>query len=134
MEEACRARNLSAHFRFVGWVDQDMMPAYINLAEIVVLPSEDETQARVYLETQACERVLLASDVAAAHEVIVDGETGVLFRKADAVDLAVKTVELASDPKRRAAIGKAAGRAVERHALPLVVSSYLEALAEATTR
>ena len=133
IEEACRTRNLSERFRFVGWIDQDAIPAYINLADIVVLPSEDETQARVYLETQACERVILASDIAAAHEVIVDGESGVLFRKADAADLAAKTVELASDPMRRAAIGKAAGRAVQRHALPLVVGSYLEALAAAVS-
>jgi glycosyltransferase involved in cell wall biosynthesis len=42
MEEACRTRNLSERFRFVGWIDQDAIPAYINLADIVVLPSENE--------------------------------------------------------------------------------------------
>jgi glycosyltransferase involved in cell wall biosynthesis len=56
------------------------MPDYINLADIVVMPSAAETQALVYLETQACARLLLASDIPGAREVIVDGETGLLFR------------------------------------------------------
>ena len=67
-------------FRFVGWVDHAEIPGYLNLADIVVMPSEWEALARLYVETQACGRVLVASDIRAAREVIVDGETGVLFR------------------------------------------------------
>jgi glycosyltransferase involved in cell wall biosynthesis len=47
------------------------------------MPSDSETQALVYLEAQACARVLLASDVPGAREVMTDGETGLLFRKED---------------------------------------------------
>jgi glycosyltransferase involved in cell wall biosynthesis len=80
MEDACRSSNISERFRFVGEVAHDRMPDYINLADIVVMPSAAETQALVYLETQACARLLLASDIPGAREVIVDGETGLLFR------------------------------------------------------
>ena len=52
------------------------MPDYMNLADIVVMPSESEGLARVYLEAQACARVLIASDIAPAREVVTDGETG----------------------------------------------------------
>lgn len=76
MEEACRSRGIAKKFRFVGEVDPDRMPEYINLADIMVMPSEAETQALVYLEAQACARLLLASDIPGAREVIVDGETG----------------------------------------------------------
>jgi glycosyltransferase involved in cell wall biosynthesis len=134
MEQTCRKRGMSERYRFVGWVDHDAVPDYINLADIVVLPSEDEAQARVYLETQACERVIVASDIPAAHEVIVDGETGVLFRMGDADDLAAKMADLARDPARRADIGKRARVSVARHALPVVVREYLDALAAAVQR
>lgn len=126
MERACSEKGVSERFRFVGWIDHAQVPDYLNLADVVVLPSEAEAQARVYLETQACGRVIVASDIAAAREVIVDGETGVLFRMGDADDLAAKTVRLARDPGRRAAIGRQARSRIDAHALPTIVRAYLD--------
>ena len=105
MEEACRCRGITEHFRFTGWVEYDRVPAYLNLADLVVMPSESEAQARVYLETQACARTLLASDVAGARHVVEDGVTGILFRKGDVEDLTAQTLRLAADPSLRARIG-----------------------------
>ena len=65
--------------RFAGWIDYARMPDYINLGDIVVMPSESEGLARVYLEAQACARVLVASDIPPAREVVTEGETGLLF-------------------------------------------------------
>src|SRR5262249_40902370 len=103
LEQACKERGIADRFRFVGWIEYERMPDYINLADIVVLPSEAEAQARVYLETQACARVILASDIPAAREVIVDGETGLLFRLGDADDLAAKILQGAGSAQARAA-------------------------------
>jgi len=47
---------IADRFRFTGWVDHEKMPAYLNLADIVVMASEIETQALVYLEAQASGR------------------------------------------------------------------------------
>ncbi|MEO8601770.1 MAG: glycosyltransferase family 4 protein [bacterium] len=129
MEDECHARSIADSFRFTGWIGHEQMPDYLNLADLVVMPAEDETQARVYLETQACGRVLLASDIAAAREVVVDNDNGVLFRKGDVADLVAKTLQLASDPERRARIGRSARARVAVHALPAVVRDYLTALA-----
>lgn len=78
----------------------------------------------VYLETQACGHLLLASDVPGAREVIVDGETGLLFRKGDVDDLAAKTLLGAGDPQLRAEIGRRALKRVRRHSLDQVVLEY----------
>src|SRR5208282_716462 len=110
MEEACANPPLAGHFRFVGWNDHDLIPNYINLADVVVMPSESEALAMVYLETQACERVLIAIDIAAAREVIDDGETGILFRKGDVADLTAKILSVVGNRALRAEIGKKAGR------------------------
>lgn len=125
MERAAAESGTSHRFRFVGWIDHDRMPDYINLAAMVVLPSAAEAQARVYLETQACARVIVASDIPAAREVIVDSETGLLFGMGDPKDLAAKTLQAASDPQARAKIGMNARTRVKAHALPTIVQAYI---------
>jgi len=128
MERACVARGVAHRFRFVGWVDYARIPEFLSLADIVAMPSEHEQQARVYLETQACARLLLASDIPGAREVVTDGETGLLFCKGDPADLAAKTLRAAADPRLRADIGNRARAQVGRHALDTAVSAYATAL------
>jgi glycosyltransferase involved in cell wall biosynthesis len=128
MEETCRSHNLVERFRFVGEVDHKDIPDYINLADMVVMPSAAETQALVYLETQACARLLLASDIPGAREVIVDGETGLLFHTGDIDELTVRTLFAASDPRRRTDIGRNAREYVRVHSLSDAVATYAATL------
>jgi len=127
-EDACRLQQIHHAFRFVGWVDYQRVPALINLADMVVLPSDAEGLARVYLETQACGRLLVASDIPPAREVITDGETGLLFRPGDTEDLASKTLRAASDPDLRARIGRQARERVRLHGVREALSGYAMAL------
>jgi len=125
MEDACRHRHIIDKFRFVGWVDYARIPDYLNLADIVVMASEAEALARVYVETQACARLLLASNVPGAREAIVDGENGLLFKKGDIDDLVAKTVLAARDPSLRAEIGRRAREtSVRVRSLDVAVASY----------
>ncbi len=125
MEDACRHRHITDKFRFVGWVDYPRIPDYLNLADIVVMASETEALARVYVETQACARLLLASNVPGAREAIVDGENGLLFKKGDIDDLVAKTVLAARDPSLRAEIGRRARETSMRvRSLDVAVASY----------
>lgn len=128
LQEACAERGLATRFRFPGWVDYDRVPEFIRSADIVVMPSAGEAQARVYLETQASERTLVASDIPAALEVIEDGETGLLFRTGDVSHLAAQILSAARDPELRAKLGRQARRRVGRHALPRIASAYSELL------
>ena len=54
------------------------------------MPSESEAFPLVYLETQACGRLLLASDIPAGREVVVPGDNGLLFRTGDVADLTAR--------------------------------------------
>ena len=128
MEDACRRLGLSERFRFLGWVDHRDMPALLNLADIVVMMSDHETQSMVYLEAQACGRALLASDVPGAREVVRDGETGVLFPTGDKAALAELTLKLADAAAWRVELGRQARAAVATHTAPDVVSLYEETL------
>lgn len=130
MEEACQKKKISDKFRFIGWIDYSRVPAYINVADIVVMPSEAEAQARVYLETQACARLLLASDIPGAREVIVDGETGILFRKGNIDDLTTKVLLAARDLKLRAVIGQKAREQVKSHSIENALTEYIATFKE----
>jgi glycosyltransferase involved in cell wall biosynthesis len=134
LEESCRRRGVAGRFRFAGWLPHPRVPEYLRLADIVVLPSEYENQALVGLETMACGRVLLASDVPASREIVDDGETGLLFRVGDTADLAAKTLAAAADPRLRARIGAAARAAVETHALDRIALAHERLLAALVDR
>ena len=84
--------------------------------------------ALVYLETQACRRCLIASDIPAACEAIRDGETGLLFRMGDIADLTRKILLAANDPALRERIGSAARESVKAHDRERFVAAYDEAV------
>jgi glycosyltransferase involved in cell wall biosynthesis len=124
MAEAVRSRGIHHRFRFVGWVERVRVADYLNLADVVVMPSEHEGLALAYLETQACGRVLLASDIPAAREAIMNGETGVLFRKGNIADLAEETLRVVADPALRHAIGLRSRRIAEGRSIDAAVARY----------
>jgi glycosyltransferase involved in cell wall biosynthesis len=108
MQAACERRGLGDRFRFTGWVDHDEVPALVRLADLVVMTSESEGQAHVYLEAQACGRTLVASDIAGAREVVVHGQSGLLFPMGHVDSLVETTLAAARDPDLRARIGREA--------------------------
>ena len=124
MEAACRRHGLDRQFRFIGWIDHDRMPDLINLADVVLMPSAREGRALTYLETQACGRVLVASDIAAAREVIHDGETALLFRMGDVADLTEKILLALGDADLRLAIGQRAREAFAQRSFVSFIASY----------
>jgi glycosyltransferase involved in cell wall biosynthesis len=128
MELACRRHGITNHFRFVGWVAYDRVAAFLSLADMVVMTSESEAQARVYLEAQACERTLIASDIAGARHVIEDDETGLLFCKGDIADLTRTTLRAAVDAGLRSRLGANARKRVVTHSLDDVAAAYGEAV------
>lgn len=130
MEEACRAAGIMERFRFVGWVDHDRVPDHLALADLVLLPSAVEIQSLACLEAQASGRVVLASDITANRELVVDGETGLLFPVGDVAALAARTLTAVRSPAVREAIGQRARRSAERHEAGLVVAEYLATLRE----
>jgi 1,2-diacylglycerol 3-alpha-glucosyltransferase len=126
-ERLCRERGLTRRFRFVGWVDHAAMPDYFRLADIVVVPSEHETQSLVYLEAMASGCCLVASDVPGAREIVRHEKTGFLFPMGDVTSLA-RVLLVAGDEGRRNAIGLAARLDVVSHALPRVTAAYEDLL------
>ena len=67
--------------RLVGHLHPDMVPAYIESSDAVLVPSIQEGLANVVMEASACERAVFGSDIPGMSEVIVDGDTGASFSR-----------------------------------------------------
>lgn len=134
MEAACREAGTAGHFRFVGWRAYEEVPRHVNLADVVVMPSESEGLSRAYLETQACGRVLIASDIAPAREVVRHGETGLLFPRGDIRALSELMLLAARRPALRRTIGARAREQAQTRSVADMISDYEQILSEVADR
>jgi len=74
-----------------------------------------ENFPRVIVEAYACSLPVIASRIGALAEIVVDGETGVLFEPGNADDLARKLAWAQAHPAEMARIGRQARARYEEH-------------------
>lgn len=106
------ARELEADVLFLGY-QADPVPLYPGF-DLYVLPSLAEGSPNALLEAMACGLPSIASRVGGVPEATENGRTGLLVEPAKPGQLAQALRELAGDAPRRAALGEAARRKVER--------------------
>ena len=108
-EEELRAlateRGVSAQVRFLGW--RTDVEALLTDWELLVMPSSDEGFPLAALETMAAGRAVVASRAGGLCELVVEGETGMLFPPKDVNALTACLAEAAADRARLAAMGAA---------------------------
>jgi glycosyltransferase involved in cell wall biosynthesis len=111
MEESIVGMNPSVEL--LGWRDRADVVRAMQSSRAVVFPSLlHETQGIAVQEAAALGVPAIVSDQCAAREDVVDGETGLLFRSGDAMDLSAKLGALDRDSKLAARLG---GMAYERY-------------------
>lgn len=107
MREAVRRAAPTAIF--AGFRNQSELPAFYDLADLLVIPSRREPWGLVVNEAMACGTAVVASDeVGAAHD-LVGPETGGIFRAGDVEGLAARLGECLP---HAAALGAAARQRV----------------------
>lgn len=125
LERGLRMRYRNA--RFVGQLSGQALKATIGGASAIVVPSEwYENCPMSVLEAMAYGKPVVASRIGGIPELVVDGETGVLFEPGDAADLQRHVSRLMGDASLRARMG-AAGRiraerqfSIEKHNANLI--------------
>lgn len=122
-----RARRLGVYEKcsFVG--KQPRIVDYLSAADVLLLPSEQESFGLAALEAMACEVPVVATRVGGVPEVVTDGETGFLSEVGDIKKMADVAVRLLSDVELRQEMGKRAREsAVTRYRTDLVIPQYLD--------
>lgn len=90
------------------------IPACIAAADLVVHPSLVDSFSQLIIEVQAIGGPIIASDIAAAREQIVDGETGIILPPKDVQALADEIERMYNDPQLRLKMAAAARVHVRR--------------------
>jgi L-malate glycosyltransferase len=105
--------------------EQDQILPILSIADLFLLPSEQESFGLSALEAMACEVPVVASRVGGLHEVVQDGETGFLLPPEDLDGMAARGIELLTDPELHSRFAMAGRRVVvEKFCADRVVPMY----------
>ena len=112
LEKLVNAKKLDTQVTFAGRLPHNRVREVYAVADLLVYPriatlTTQLTTPLKPLEALSMEKAILASDLSAMRELIVNNETGILFEAGNAGDLAEKAVALLSDANLRARLGKA---------------------------
>lgn len=96
----------------MGRVPRSAMPAQLACHDVLVFPSQwPEPLARMTQEAMASGAVVIGTTTGGTGEILVEGETGLVFAPGDAGQLAERILQLRDDP---ALFGRLAGNAWKR--------------------
>jgi glycosyltransferase involved in cell wall biosynthesis len=101
------------NYTFLGFVDNDKLPALYKLSQIFVLPSFYENFPICLLEAMAMKCCCIATDVGAVTEIIDDGVDGIVIEPGSSKSLSNKVNYLLDNQKARKRLTKNAYRKVK---------------------
>lgn len=124
-EQRARDLGIAGQCVFVG--EQPNIVDYLSAADVLLLPSQQESFGLAALEAMACEVPVVASRVGGVPEVVTDGETGFLSEVGDTDKMAADAARLLMDKELRSAMGQRAREsALARYSTDGVIPRYLE--------
>jgi len=96
---------LTTNFMFMGRVNEKILPALYNCADVFVLPSIQEGQGIVLLEAQASGIPVVGFDIGGVKEAVRNGETGLLVKAEESEALADSLIKLLDERDLRQRMG-----------------------------
>lgn len=92
LERMCRDMGIYEHVRFLG--KQDAIEEILAIADLFVIPSENESFGLAALEAMACEVPVISSNAGGLPEVNIHGVTGFLSDVGDVQSMAANALML----------------------------------------
>jgi glycosyltransferase involved in cell wall biosynthesis len=109
LEALIASRGLQSRARLLGSVPPEAMPELLAAADLMILPSEREGLANVWVESLACGTPILIADVGGAREVVDRPGAGRLVAR-DPEAIAAAAIEMLASPPDPAAVRRSAER------------------------
>ncbi len=122
-----RAKQLELldYCEFVG--KQPKIVDYVSIADILLLPSEQESFGLSALEAQACEVPVIATRIGGIPEVVTDGETGFLSEIGNIEKMSEDAAKLLSDANLRRKFGiRGRELAISRYSTEFIIPQYID--------
>jgi len=137
LESLAAERGVQDKVQFVGSVLNEDVPEFLRAAKISVMPSvvassgDQEGLGLVAVEALGCGCAVVAFDLPAVRDTIIDGQTGLMAEPENAAELADKIAMLIEDDALRRMLAEAGRRhAIERFNWKAVGLSYTNIIAE----
>jgi len=111
-----------------GWVTPNELNRVLNNVKVVILTSKREGLPNIILESIACGAIVASYDVGAVHDIIVDGQTGILTGIGEKENLARKIVAFFKSGDPDVLRTNAANIINNEYTLEAVCRSYLSFL------
>jgi len=123
-EHRARCLGIYEACSFVG--KQPKIVDYLSAADVLLLPSEQESFGLAALEAMACEVPVIASRVGGIPEVVTDGETGFLSEVGDVEKMSADAARLVADQALRREMGRRAREsALSRYSTDSIIPRYI---------
>ena len=95
-----RALKVEKNVRFVGSVENSMLPVWLNASDLLVLPSHHEGFGRVLIEAMACGKPVIATKCGGPEDIILNKFVGVLVPPKNAQALAKAIICVLDNPQQ----------------------------------
>lgn len=135
-EIMCRNLGNCDHVRFLG--KQDAIEDLLAIADLFILPSEQESFGLAALEAMACEVPVISSNAGGIPEININGQTGFLSNVGDVEDMAKNAIYILEDEARLKQFKKNAFQQAKqfdiKKILPVYVDYYTKVIEAAKKR
>ena len=130
LEILCDKLELRPHVQFLGFIENNQLPALYCASELFIMVTKDiESFGISFLEANACEKPVIASEIAGVTEAVIDSETGLLVDPHDTNAITEAIVCLLTNEKLARRLGEnGRRRAVEELSWEKVAERFDDAL------
>jgi N-acetyl-alpha-D-glucosaminyl L-malate synthase BshA len=112
-EWAAKSRGIDQKVHFLG--KRENIEEFLQISDLLLLPSETESFGLVALEAMACEVPVIASKVGGLPEVVEDGADGFLVEPRDTRRMAERALLILREDSYRKELGARAREKAHRH-------------------
>ncbi len=120
------AKKNRSNVTFVGWVNPKEVQEYYRMARVIVCPFErEEPFSRIFLESLADGRPVIATDIGGARDII-DDEVGILIPPGDEKALKNAVQSLLLDKKKAIKLGFNGIKRVKKGYTPEIIAGKYE--------
>lgn len=128
-ERLCRELGVEDHVTFLG--KQSALPEILSVADIFLLPSQQESFGLSALEAMSCSVPVVATNIGGIPEVVKHDETGFIAELGDVDRMARYCLDLLTNPKKLAIFREnARRRVIDNFDISLIVPHYERVYAE----
>ena len=127
-EKICTESNL-ASVHFVGFQDQEELPRYYGIADVLVFPTRSDPWGLVLNEGMCSGLPILCSTAAgAALDLVFSGQNGFLHEPGDVQQLAKHLKTLLRDPNLRSRMGQCSQEIIAGFTPQRMANGFLDAI------